>query len=256
MRALDSPDELATVIKNVCFQGDPAFAGVITALRSRSHVLEYVFSGAFRVPTTAWEFPRPSSFLVLDKEACEKLSSALDHFGVLDTHHPKNDGHPQHETSLVAFPFVVVCRTPLHRKKGKQVSKNRWVDPFPLTDVGVRDDYLLVLIEPPVSEASKSSYTNASRLSGKVSVPQQQRRRLRGPSEESRSQPSAPRDLADEGRAPYFDDVEGFGEWSSYCHQPEPRKIYEITNVLTVRIVAKKWTTANSAQTTILGVLL
>lgn len=56
--ALDSPDGLHTAlrsIESVCFQADPAMAGMMTALSSRSHVLEYVFSGALRVLAAACE---------------------------------------------------------------------------------------------------------------------------------------------------------------------------------------------------------
>lgn len=49
--ALDSPGGLETAlrsIENVCFQADPAIVGMVMALSSRSHVLEYIFSGTFR----------------------------------------------------------------------------------------------------------------------------------------------------------------------------------------------------------------
>lgn len=49
--ALDSPDRLETAlrsIENVCFQADPAIAEMVMALSSRSHILEYIFSGTFR----------------------------------------------------------------------------------------------------------------------------------------------------------------------------------------------------------------
>ena len=50
--ALDSPGGLKTALRSVetaCFQADPAIAGMVMALSSRSHVLEYIFSGTLGV---------------------------------------------------------------------------------------------------------------------------------------------------------------------------------------------------------------
>ena len=77
--ALDSPGGLKTAllsIESVCFQDDTAIAEMITGLSSRSHILEYVFSGALRVPAAAYKLSGPIfSFPVLDERAYEKLSS-------------------------------------------------------------------------------------------------------------------------------------------------------------------------------------
>lgn len=57
---LNSPGGLTTALHSVesmCFQADPAITGMVAALSSRSHVLEYIFSGALCIPTTACEFP-------------------------------------------------------------------------------------------------------------------------------------------------------------------------------------------------------
>ena len=56
---LDSLGGLKTAlrsIESVCFEADGAVAGMIMALSSRSHVLEYIFSGTSRVSTAACEF--------------------------------------------------------------------------------------------------------------------------------------------------------------------------------------------------------
>jgi hypothetical protein len=58
--ALDSPGGLETALhslESMCFEADPAIAEMITALSSRSHVLEYIFSGTLCLPATACEFP-------------------------------------------------------------------------------------------------------------------------------------------------------------------------------------------------------
>ena len=63
--ALDSPRGLETALRSIesmCFQADPAIAGMVTALSSRSHVLEYIFSGMLRVPAVACEFSGPIVF--------------------------------------------------------------------------------------------------------------------------------------------------------------------------------------------------
>jgi len=76
--ALDSPGGLHTAlcsIESLCFQSDTAIAGMVMALSSRSHVLEYVFSGALSVTTATYELSGPTfSFLVLDEKAYDKLS--------------------------------------------------------------------------------------------------------------------------------------------------------------------------------------
>jgi len=75
--ALGSPSGLEIALRSIesaCFQADTAIAGMVMGLSSRSHVLEYVFSGTLRVHATAYEFPGPIfSFLVLDEKAYEKL---------------------------------------------------------------------------------------------------------------------------------------------------------------------------------------
>ena len=63
---LDSPDGLETALRSVecmCFQADPAIAEMITGLSSRSHVLEYIFSGTLLVPVVACYFPGSVIFL-------------------------------------------------------------------------------------------------------------------------------------------------------------------------------------------------
>ena len=65
--ALDSPDGLETAlrsIESVCFQADPAIVEMVMALSSRSHVLEYIFSGMLRVPAAPCEFPVPTCLFV------------------------------------------------------------------------------------------------------------------------------------------------------------------------------------------------
>lgn len=55
--ALDSPSGLETALRSVegvCFQDDPAIVGMIVTLNSRSHVLEYIFSGTLRVSAAAY----------------------------------------------------------------------------------------------------------------------------------------------------------------------------------------------------------
>jgi len=137
--------------------------------------------------------------------------------------------------------------SPVSRKRSKQTSRNRRIDPIPFdsmgitvptTDVEVRDAYagvlsqlqsilevcwcitgglrgteqpqyyLLVLREPLVSEVFKSSYTKANLSSERVSSPTRKKVAV----DQSRSlafpmiQPMK--------AALYFDDIEGFGEWS------------------------------------------
>jgi len=77
--ALDSPDGLNTALRSVataCFQADPAIAGMVAALNSRSHVLEYIFSGTLRVSAARSEFPGSIVLsLVLDEKAYQRLST-------------------------------------------------------------------------------------------------------------------------------------------------------------------------------------
>ena len=57
--ALDSPEGLKTALRSVesvCFQADTEIAEMVSALSSRSHVLEFIFSGALRVPTVNASF--------------------------------------------------------------------------------------------------------------------------------------------------------------------------------------------------------
>jgi len=59
VEALDSPGGLKTAllsIESVCFQDDPAIAGMVMTLSGRSHVMEYIFSGTLCVPTAVCEF--------------------------------------------------------------------------------------------------------------------------------------------------------------------------------------------------------
>ena len=47
-RALDTPDGLQTalsVVEAICRRGDPEISGMVAALNSRSHILEYIISG-------------------------------------------------------------------------------------------------------------------------------------------------------------------------------------------------------------------
>ena len=59
---LDSPGGLKTAlhsIENICFQpGSAIIAGMILTLNSRSHILEYIFSGKPRVTAPVYELAR------------------------------------------------------------------------------------------------------------------------------------------------------------------------------------------------------
>lgn len=48
VETLDSPGGLETALRSIeslCFQADSVIAGMVMGLSSRSHILEYVFSG-------------------------------------------------------------------------------------------------------------------------------------------------------------------------------------------------------------------
>ena len=65
VRVLDSPGGLETALRSIesmCFQTDPAIAGMVMTLSSRSHVLEYIFSGTLRVLAAACQFPGSTVF--------------------------------------------------------------------------------------------------------------------------------------------------------------------------------------------------
>ena len=75
--ALNSPGGLESALRSietVCFQADIAITGMVMGLSSRSHILEYVFSGMLSLHAAAYEFPGPIFFIpVLDEKAYEKL---------------------------------------------------------------------------------------------------------------------------------------------------------------------------------------
>jgi len=191
--------------------------------------------------------------------------------------------------------------SPVSRKKGKQASKNRRIDPSPFdsmgvavpsTDVEVRDVYsgvlsqlqsilevrgptvsaplgtknpqyyLLVLREPLVSETFRSSYIKASRLSEKVSSPTTKKAVVGS----GRSQSLAFPMVQPMKAALYFDDVDGFGEWSILLSTRAQKDLrdYKRADGAMFGIIIKKMkcdltflvvTTTNSAQTTVTGAL-
>jgi len=191
--------------------------------------------------------------------------------------------------------------SPVSRKRGKQASKNRRIDPLPFdsmgitvpcTDVEVRDVYsrvlsqlqsilevcgstvdgplgtkclqyyLLVLREPLVSETFRSSYTKASRLSEKVSSPTTKKAVVGS----DRSQSLAFPIIQPMKAALYFDDIEGFGEWSILLSTRAQKDLrdYKRADGAMFRIIMKKIkcdltflviTTTNSIQTTVTGAL-
>lgn len=139
--------------------------------------------------------------------------------------------------------------SPTSYKRGKQTTKNRRIDPLPFdsmgiavptTDVEARDVcvevlaqlqkilevhefiigglhgtkqpqyYLLILRQPLMSEVFKTSYAKADILSERVSSPTT-KKAVRG-FDQSRS-PAFPT-IQPMKAALYFDDVQGFGEWS------------------------------------------
>jgi len=196
--ALDSPDGLKTALRSVataCFQADPAIAGMVMALNSRSHVLEYIFSGTLRVSAARSEF-RGSIVLslVLDEKAYQRLSTwIISGFptptttkmsdtlsmkllqrlssSLLFAEYPSaTDAPPDLRVfwKKVELSFNVIkeleenannaltngSTSPVSRKRGKQASKNRHINPLPFdsmgitvptTDMEVRDAYAGVL---------------------------------------------------------------------------------------------------------------
>ena len=167
--------------------------------------------------------------------------------------------------------------SPVSRKRGKQATKNRRIDPLPFdsmgiampsTDVEVRDVYagllpqlqsilevcgsivddtsgtnhpqyyLLVLRDPLVSEVFRSSYTKASRSSEKVSSPTTKKAVVGS---------DQPRGLAFPMIQPmkaalYFDDIEGFGEWSVLLSTRAQKDLrdYKRADGAMFRIIMKK----------------
>jgi len=167
--------------------------------------------------------------------------------------------------------------SPVSRKKGKQAAKNRRIDPLPFDSMGISvpttdaevgevyagvlsqlqsilevcgcidgdpcgtkqpQYYLLVLREPLVSETFKSSYTKANLLSE------------RGPSPTTKKTvigPDQSRTLAFPMIQPmkaalYFDDVEGFGEWSVLLSTRAQKDLrdYKRADGAIFRIIMKK----------------
>jgi len=191
--------------------------------------------------------------------------------------------------------------SPVSRKRSKHAAKNRRIDPLPFdsmgivvpsTDIEVREAragllpqlqsilevrgltvgdsvgvdwpqyYLLVLRDPLVSEIFRSSYSRASRSSEKVSSPTTKKAVV------GWDQPQGPAFpmIQPMKAALYFDDVEGFGEWSillSTRAQKDLRDFKRADGAM-FRIIMKKMkcdpgfsvtTVANSFQATVAGAL-
>lgn len=167
--------------------------------------------------------------------------------------------------------------SPTSYKRGKRSVKNRRIDPLPFdslgisvptTDAGVRDAcigvlaqlqkilevrgfmigdlrgtkqpqyYLLVLRQPLMSEIFKSSYTKANLPSEGVSSPSMKKAFV-GP-DQSRS--SAFPMIQPMKAALYFDDVEGFGEWSILLSTRAQKDLrdYKRADGAIFRIIMKK----------------
>ena len=61
VETLDSPGGLEATLRSIeriCFQTDPAIAGMLSTLNNRSHILEYIFSGVSREPVASYRFAR------------------------------------------------------------------------------------------------------------------------------------------------------------------------------------------------------
>ena len=57
-QALDAPDGLVLrAIETVCHGGNPEIAGIVDALNSGPYALEYIISGALRVPVVPCALP-------------------------------------------------------------------------------------------------------------------------------------------------------------------------------------------------------
>jgi hypothetical protein len=123
--------------------------------------------------------------------------------------------------------------------------------------------YLLVLRGPLVSEIFRSSYTKASRLSEKASSPTTKKKTVVG---SDRSQSLAFPIIQPMKSALYFDDIEGFGEWSILLSTRAQKDLrdYKRADGAMFRIIMKKMkcdptllviTAADSIQTTVPGSL-
>lgn len=191
--------------------------------------------------------------------------------------------------------------SPVSRKRGKQTSKNRRIDPLPFdsmgitvpsTDAEVRDVYvgvlqqlqsilevceciasspcgtkrlqyyLLVLREPLVSETFRSSYTKTNLSSERISSPTR-KKLVTGP---DLSRSLAFPMIQPMKAALYFDDVEGFGEWSILLSTRAQKDLrdYKRADGAMFRIIMKKIkcdltsmviTAADSFQATVPGTL-
>jgi hypothetical protein len=320
-RVLDASDGFRPAlraIERICHRGDSEIEGTVSALMSRSHVLEYIMSGMLRAPMC----PRPLSaqhqpfrFPALDENAYEKFSKWVTSgfptpttSNMVDTmsmrllrrlsssllfvEYPSTaDAPPDLRVfwKRVGLSFDVLKEleenasgaftsgnvSPTSRKKGKQTFKNRRIDPLPFDSMGITvpttgvevheayvgvlaqlqnilevrgfivgdlcgtkqpQYYLLVLRGPLMPEIFKSSYAKAN-LSPE-GIPST-RKAVAGP-DQSRS--SAFPMIQPMKAALYFDDVDGFGEWSILLSSRAQKDLreYKRADGAIFRIIMKK----------------
>ena len=103
-------------IESVCFQAGPAIAGMVTALSSHSHVLEYIFSGRLRVLAVICEF---RGLIILHPSIGRRRIREvvqMDHLRVSHTRNPKHNQYSQHEASPETFLFIFLRGVPVRRR--------------------------------------------------------------------------------------------------------------------------------------------
>lgn len=179
-QATDAPDGLdnaVRAIETVCRRGDPEIAGIIEELDSRPYILEYIISGALRVPTPLRVASTDICLLVLDDGAYEKLSKwiiaefpasktpnvmdamsmrLLQRFSssLLSAEYPSPADASPHlrefcrkvELSFNALKALEESGdgastggnvSPVSRKKGKATANNRRINPAPFNSMGI-----------------------------------------------------------------------------------------------------------------------
>jgi len=84
-QTLDTADGLHTALRTIeaiCHRGDPEIVEMVVALNSRSHILEYIISGALRVPTGSCVLPPPIILLSSAGGGGVREALEVDSFGV------------------------------------------------------------------------------------------------------------------------------------------------------------------------------
>lgn len=123
VETLNSPGGLENAlrsIENMCLQAEPAMAGMVLTLSSRSHVLEYIFSGTLRVPVVSYHCARRVILFASVGREGIRDTVQLDRLRFPDTDDPRYHKFAQHETPPTPFRFPAICRVPVRCRRSSR----------------------------------------------------------------------------------------------------------------------------------------